>query len=229
MCFNFKHTYFKIWGGINIKADPLTIRVYEYISQKIQIGEYKPNQRIKEAEICSAIGVSRTPAREALTRLAGENLLEKIPNKGFVVKEFQEKEKLDTYAVIGALDSLAGSLSIEYLSEEEISKMEELSEMMEISIKYKNYENYLSISDEFHNIYRNKCNNQVLLTSINSLVYNFMPKSYNSEDKDELFKMLEFSNKQHFKLVEAFKEKNINLVESLLKEHWKTYPINEMK
>ena len=76
----------------------LTTQVYDYISKKIQNGEYEANQRITESEICKSIGVSRTPAREALTRLAGENLLEKIPNKGFVVKEFQEKEKLDTYS-----------------------------------------------------------------------------------------------------------------------------------
>ena len=69
-----------------MKVDPLTTQVYDYISKKIQNGEYEANQRITESEICKSIGVSRTPAREALTRLAGENLLEKIPNKGFVGK-----------------------------------------------------------------------------------------------------------------------------------------------
>lgn len=173
--------------------------------------------------------MSRTPAREALTRLAGENLLEKIPNKGFIVREFQEKEKLDTYAVIGALDSLAGTLTVEDLTADEIRKMEELSEMMGIAIKYKNYENYLSISNEFHNIYRNKCDNQVLLTMINSLVYNFMPKSYISENQDDLFEMLAFSNKQHVNLVEAFKKKDTRLVEEILKMHWRMFSLSEIR
>ncbi|NJA16337.1 GntR family transcriptional regulator, partial [Clostridioides difficile] len=102
-------------------------------------------QRITESEICKSIGVSRTPAREALTRLAGENLLEKIPNKGFVVKEFQEKEKLDTYSVIGVLDALAGSSALQNLTESDLVKMEELTEMMAVSIKYKNYNSYLKL------------------------------------------------------------------------------------
>lgn len=107
--------------------------------------------------------------------------------------------------------------------------MEELSEMMGISIKYKNYENYLRISDEFHNVYRYKCDNEVLLNTINSLVYNFMPKSYISENEEELFKMIEFSNNQHLELVNAFREKDVNLIEELLKVHWKTVPVSEMK
>lgn len=212
----------------DIKSDQLTTRVYEYISNKIQIGEYKPKQRITESEICNAMGVSRTPAREALTKLAAENLLEKIPNKGFIVREFQEKEKLDTYEVIGVLDALAGVLSLEFLTQEELRKMEELSEMMDIAIKYKNYENYLSISNDFHNVYRGKCENKVLINTINSLVYNFMPKSYISENEEELFKMIAHSNKEHIKLVKALKAKDISQVESILKRHWITVPINEM-
>lgn len=156
-------------------------------------------------------------------------MLEKIPNKGFIVKEFKEKEKLDTYEVIGVLDSLAGSLSMEYLTPEEINKMEELAEMMEISIKYKNHESYLKIDNEFHSIYRNKCDNQVLLASMYNLIYNFMPKSYISENEEELFKMLGYSNKQHLKLVEAFRDLDKKQIESLLKDHWKTRTINEMK
>lgn len=175
------------------------------------------------------MGVSRTPAREALTRLAAENLLEKIPNKGFVVKEFQEKEKLDTYEVIGVLDALAGELSLQYLTANEISRMEELLEMMEISIKYKNYESYLSISNEFHNIYRDKCENKTLLKVINSLVYNFIPKSYSSESKEELFKMLSHSNKEHVRLLRGMKEKDSKQVNDILKKHWDTVSINEMR
>lgn len=221
--------YLNKWGVAYIKADPLMTRVYEYISHKIQIGEYKPNQRITEVEICNAIGVSRTPAREALTRLEAENLLDKIPNKGFVVKEFQEKEKLDTYLVIGVLDSLAGTLSIDNLTEEEINKMEELIEMMEIAIKYRNYNNYLHISNDFHQIYRSKCDNQVLLNTINSFIYNFMPKAYESDDDNEKFRMISYSNKEHRRLVQAFKEKNMQEVEAVLKNHWNTIPINQME
>ncbi len=211
-----------------MKVDPLTTQVYDYISKKIQNGEYEANQRITESEICKSIGVSRTPAREALTRLAGENLLEKIPNKGFVVKEFQEKEKLDTYSVIGALDALAGSSAVQNLTESDLIKMEELTEMMTVSIKYKNYNNYLKLSNEFHDIYIAKSENQVLINLLNSLRYNFMSKSYTSDNEDELYKMLSYSNNQHIDIVKSMRENDLENVERILREHWKTIPIAEM-
>ena len=212
-----------------MKVDPLTTQVYDYISKKIQNGEYEANQRITESEICKSIGVSRTPAREALTRLAGENLLEKIPNKGFVVKEFQEKEKLDTYSVIGVLDALAGSSALQNLTESDLVKMEELTEMMAVSIKYKNYNSYLKLSNEFHDIYITKSDNQVLVNLLNSLRYNFMSKSYTSDNEDELYKMWTYSNNQHIEVVKFMRENDLENVERVLREHWKTIPIAEMK
>lgn len=101
--------------------------------------------------------------------------------------------------------------------------------MMDVAIKYKNYKNYLSLSNEFHNIYRDKCDNQVLLNVLNPLVYNFMPKAYTSDDEEELFKMIAYSNIEHLRLVNAFKEKNDKEVENIIKKHWSTIPINEMK
>ncbi|MCC0627977.1 GntR family transcriptional regulator [Clostridioides sp. ES-S-0077-01] len=212
-----------------MKVDPLTTQVYDYISKKIQNGEYEANRRITESEICKSIGVSRTPAREALTRLAGENLLEKIPNKGFVVKEFQEREKLDTYSVIGVLDGLAGSSALQNLTESDLTKMEELTEMMTVSIKYKNYNNYLKLSNEFHDMYITKSDNQVLINLLNSLRYNFMSKSYTSDNENALYKMLEYSNNQHIEVVKFMRENDLVNVERILKEHWKTIPISDME
>lgn len=205
-----------------MKTDSLTRQVYEYISHKIQEGEYTPNQRITESEICKAIGVSRTPAREALTRLAGENLLEKIHNKGFIVKEFKQKEKLDMYRIIGVLDGLAGALATNLLSDDDILRMKELTEMMDIAIKYKNYSKYLRLTNEFHDTYISKCENEMLINMINSLIYNFVPKSYINDNEDILFKALSHSNNEHKVLVEKFNKRDANEVELLLKRHWET-------
>ncbi|MEG0051437.1 MAG: GntR family transcriptional regulator [Terrisporobacter sp.] len=208
-----------------MKDDKLTSKVYEYISNKVQNGDYKENQRITETEICLEFGVSRTPAREVLNILSGKKLLEKVPNKGFILREFSQKEKTDTYTVIGTLDSLAGVLSTNKLEVGDITKMKELSEMMDIAIKYRNYNNYLSISNDYHNVYRYKCDNEVLLEQINVLIYNFIPKSYTSDDEEELFDLLEHSNKEHMKLIEAFTNKDVDKIERIIKNHWMSVPI----
>lgn len=211
-----------------MKSDLLTQQVYEYISKKIQSGEYRANQRITEGEICKVINVSRTPAREALTRLAGENLLEKIPNKGFIVKEFNEKEKLDTYSVIGELDAFSAQLAMKHITKDDLTTMQELAEMMEISIKYSNYKKYNNLSNEFHDIYIQKSDNKVLIEILNSLRYNFIPKPYESDNNEELNKMLLFSNKDHFDIVKYFTQKDEVNLKKAVKNHWETFDINEM-
>ncbi|OJT71308.1 GntR family transcriptional regulator, partial [Clostridioides difficile] len=85
------------------------------------------------------------------------------------------------------------------------------------------------LSNEFHDIYITKSDNQVLVNLLNSLRYNFMSKSYTSDNEDELYKMLTYSNNQHIEVVKSMRENDLENVERVLREHWKTIPIAEMK
>lgn len=196
--------------------------VYEYISHKIQNGEFLPNERITEIEICNEMGVSRTPAREALIQLASDNLLEKIPYKGFIVKQFDKDRKLEIYEVTAVLDGLAGKLAVQHISDEDIMLMQELTEKMDISIKYRNYKEYAKLQNEFHDVYINKCGNDTLISMLNSLRFNFNPQTYVSDDIEKLFRMLGYCNNEHKELVEYMKRRDKIGAESVLKKHWTT-------
>ncbi len=57
-------------------------QVYRLLRDRIQAGELKPGESINERRLAEWLGVSRTPIREAVRRLAGEGLIEIIPNVG---------------------------------------------------------------------------------------------------------------------------------------------------
>ncbi|MFR2551419.1 MAG: hypothetical protein ACLS8D_06025 [Clostridioides difficile] len=78
-------------------------------------------------------------------------------------------------------------------------------------------------------MYITKSDNQVLVNLLNSLRYNFMSKSYTSDNEDELYKMLTYSNNQHIEVVKSMRENDLENVERVLREHWKTIPMEEMK
>ncbi|PAB60604.1 GntR family transcriptional regulator [Anaeromicrobium sediminis] len=205
------------------KYKSLKDHVYEYISKKIQNGELLSEEKINESEICRELEISRTPAREALIQLSSENLLEYIPRKGFIVKEFDITKKLEIYQIIGNLDALAASLSIDNLTETEILKMEELLEKINISIKYTNFSDYSQFQNEFHDVYINKCNNNTLIELLNSYRFNFIRQTYLSDDKEKLFKVLAQVNKEHKEMLNCFKNKDKEGVERILKNiHWHT-------
>ncbi len=58
---------------------------YEYIKRKISTCEYAPNQLISESILQQELGMSRTPVREAITRLSQEGLLTVYPKRGILV------------------------------------------------------------------------------------------------------------------------------------------------
>lgn len=197
--------------------------VYNYIASKIQNGELMPGQKINEAEISEKLNISRTPTREALIQLSSENMLDYIPRKGFLVKEFDNKKKLEIYEIIGVLDALAATSAMDKLTDEDILKMKELVDKINIAIKYKNYQDYMNYQIEFHNVYTVKCGNDTLIELLNSLKNSFIRHSYMSEDKEKLFSVLEDVNKEHEEIISCFEKKDQKKLEDILKnKHWFT-------
>lgn len=82
----------------------------------IVVGTLKPGQKVPEAELCEAFGVSRTPMREALKVLAAEGLLTLLPNRGALVASITIDEIEELFPIMGALEGLAGELAAERIT-----------------------------------------------------------------------------------------------------------------
>lgn len=64
------------------KNRPLSQQLYEHLLDRICRFDLKPNQKLSEAALSDSLGVSRTPAREALARLAEQGLVDILPQRG---------------------------------------------------------------------------------------------------------------------------------------------------
>ena len=67
----------------HISTTTLADQVYAVLRDRIVGGEIRPGEFIREQEVSQGLGVSRTPVREALGRLASEGFAERIPHRGF--------------------------------------------------------------------------------------------------------------------------------------------------
>lgn len=81
--------------------------VLNHVRQGIFVGRYAPGQRLIEADLTRELGISRGPLREALHRLAGDNLLEIVPNRGAIVRRHSMREMLERFSIRIALECLA--------------------------------------------------------------------------------------------------------------------------
>src|SRR2546421_1926122 len=80
----------------------LAQRVYEVVRDRILANALSPRAYVREEELATAMGVSRTPVREALNRLATEGFLERLPHRGFRVAERSIEELAHVYTVLQA-------------------------------------------------------------------------------------------------------------------------------
>lgn len=86
-------------------------QVREELLNWLADGRLPPGQRLEEERISRALGVSRTPLREALTSLASDGLVEAIPRRGFRVPKLSAERVRNLHPVVGALEGLAVRLS----------------------------------------------------------------------------------------------------------------------
>src|ERR1700712_4849321 len=70
-------------------------------------------ERIAELAVVERLGVSRTPIRAALVRLEQEGLLQALPNGGFAVRTFSERDVSDAIELRGTVEGLAARLAAE--------------------------------------------------------------------------------------------------------------------
>ena len=89
------------------------VRALLQLRELILSGELAGGSRIAELAIVERLGVSRTPVRAALARLEQEGLLEALPNGGYVVQTFSERDIADAIELRGTLEGLLARLAAE--------------------------------------------------------------------------------------------------------------------
>lgn len=124
--------------------------VFEAMCKSIVEGELKPGQRLREVEIANALGVSRTPLREALVKLEQQDLVRHQTNGAYYIAEWDKKTLWELATLRGALEGLAISLAIKNINQEDYYFFETLIENMDRSVKSKNYEKLILLDIQFH-------------------------------------------------------------------------------
>ncbi|WP_299149210.1 GntR family transcriptional regulator [uncultured Tateyamaria sp.] len=92
---------------------------YSMILEAIDIGTYRPGDRLVESELAERFGVSRTPVREALQRLETQSLLSR-DGRSLIVASLDHNQMSELYVVRRELEGLAASLAAQHATMEEV-------------------------------------------------------------------------------------------------------------
>jgi len=118
MAYTLRQPKIKARGPENLSA-----RVYTEIKNLILCNEVLPGQKLHHQELSERLGVSRTPVREALTRLAQEGYVSLLPNRGFTCKEIGLQEAEELYDLREALEVFGVQKAIENMTDAAVDQL----------------------------------------------------------------------------------------------------------
>lgn len=154
---------------INEKTKSREEEVYSRLEEEILGGKYARGASLTEMSVSERMGVSRTPVRAALHRLAEEGLVEISPNRGAVVVGVTVDDLIDTYKIRVRLEGLAAEMATDRLSPEEKRILTDSVELSEYYMAKGDTERLKELDSEFHNIIYTASGNRMLSRILSEL------------------------------------------------------------
>jgi len=137
------------------RVDTLTERAYAQLREALMAGAFVPGQKITIRNIAAALGVSLTPARDALGRLVAARALEFGPNRTVFVPKLTEDKVREIYRVRLALEVMAAEAAVPAFDAEKCRELERLQVNIGAAMDRKDYKTVLQENEKFHfSIYR---------------------------------------------------------------------------
>ncbi len=115
-------------------AVPLSDAVYQAISAALRQDRFATGSRLVEGDLAAALGVSRTPVRDALRRLESDGLVHSEPNRGYVVADLME-DAAHVFLIRERLEGLAAGLAAASITRPELEELDGLQARMEQIVK----------------------------------------------------------------------------------------------
>lgn len=197
------------------KSENLT----EYLIEAIVDGELTPGSKISEPELAKQFQVSRGPLREALMRIEGLGLIERIPHIGARVIQLTLSKLVELYAVREALEGMAARLAARNISELELAGLEILLSTHSTHIDQVEGASYFHQQGDFDFHYRiiQASRNQQLIGLLCDELYHLL-RMYRYQSPRAHSRPVEALEEHKF-ILRAIAERDEELAEMLMRRH----------
>ncbi|MFD7523001.1 MULTISPECIES: GntR family transcriptional regulator [Paenibacillus] len=144
-------------------------RTLSQLQKWIIDGTLQPDEKLNDAELAAALGVSRTPVREALQLLEAQGLVQMFPGKDTRVTRIDKDDIHKPYAPLGVLHALAAEMAAQLIQPEQIEQLRELNQAFAKCILEKDLYQALEYDEEFHNLIVEIADNSYITSFCSSL------------------------------------------------------------
>ena len=195
-------------------------KVYQALREAIMTmdiysGDEPP--RLDERSLAEDLGVSRTPVREALSRLEQEGLVENIPRRGAFVVRKTKTEILEIISIWAALEGMAARLATLEATDEEIGELRELFVTFETPQGAEAHiDEYSDTNIRFHQSIIALSKSKLLKSMADTLFVHMRAiRAQTILERDRMSRSII----DHMHIIEAIENRNTELAEQLVREH----------
>ena len=154
---------------VDSKLLSLENKVFVKLEDEILSGKLTRGTALTEISLSERLGVSRTPVRSALHRLAEEGLVEAVANKGCVVIGITNSDLVDIYKIRVRLEGLASAIAATRITDEGLNALRESVELAEFYISKNDTEKLKELDSEFHETIYRSTDNRLLCKTLSEL------------------------------------------------------------
>ncbi|WP_395686992.1 GntR family transcriptional regulator [Caenimonas koreensis] len=205
------------------------VRAQLRLRELILAGELKSGARIAELAIVELLGVSRTPIRAALMRLEQEGLLDKLPNGGYAVRTFSERDIADAIEVRGMIEGLAARVAAQRgvadaMLAQARAVLDEVDRLLaQPRLNDAAFSRYVDLNKRFHELLRDMSASVVIAREVDRIVALpfaspsafVLVQATSTTSRD----MLVVAQDQHRQVLEAIDQREGARAEAIMREH----------
>ncbi len=191
--------------------------VYNSLLAWIKEGVLRPGEKLLDTELARSLGVSRTPVREALRRLADKGLVETSANRWTRVADVSTEQAELIYPIIWTLEELAASLVLDRLDDQDFQELEQANRELARAIESRRPVEASRADSRFHAVLIEKTQNPYLIEILTDLkvkhrrleVHYFEGCASASD-----------SVREHAEIIAALREHHLERVRELIRHNW---------
>lgn len=193
-----------------------SVAATDVIRDAIIDGRLAPGERLKEVELATELGISRTPVREALLVLQTEGLVEAVPNRGATVRAHTAEDLDDLYQLRALLEGHAARRAASRIAEEEVARLRASCERFDALQGDDELRELVKENVLFHSTIREVAGSERLSSMVRKVIeLPLVYKSYIWYSPDQR----RISSHYHRQIVNALAARDAERAELIMKEH----------
>jgi DNA-binding GntR family transcriptional regulator len=198
-----------------------SLRNQVYVHLKAAIADmdiYNPQQqlRLDERQLITALGVSRTPIREALSLLEQEGFIRTVPRRGIYIIRKSKREIIEMIQMWAALESMAARLATLHATDAEIAKLRHLFDEFHNSPPSEHLHEYSDANIAFHTEVIRLGGSQAIIDATRNLLLHVRAiRRATIGQSDRAARSII----EHLKIIEALERRDTDVAERLARQH----------